>query len=267
MPWVNSRQNIVDVEYGDLMGIDSSGSQYIYITDKMIGDGLVWENGQIILNGSILSKIDLLKLLIEDLKLDFNLSSSEILLLINEFSANTQLSIDDLKLDLNLSADEILSLINETSSNTQLSIGDLKSDLNLSAADILLLINKASSNTQLLNQIYSLVEPKDPIIIYKEVRTIVKEYIEVRTTKYVEVKCGKPIPPDKVERIPTGSVNPMIIGGWVEIGNGWSLKEKRGRKYYKKSGKVISEEEYKVQTGQSNYKRPIHHNWHFPKFS
>jgi hypothetical protein len=242
MPWVNSRQNIVDVEYGDLMGIDSSGSQYIYITDKMIGDGLVWENGQIILNGSILSKIDLLKLLIEDLKLDFNLSSSEILLLINEFSANTQLSIDDLKLDLNLSTDEILSLINETSSNTEL-------------------------NTQLLNQIYSLVEPKDPIIIYKEVRTIVKEYIEVRTIKYVEVKCGKPIPPDKVERIPTGSVNPMIIGGWVEIGNGWSLKEKRGRKYYKKSGKVISEEEYKVQTGQSNYKRPIHHNWHFPKFS
>jgi hypothetical protein len=242
MPWVNSRQNIVDVEYGGLMGIDSSGSEYIYITDKMIGDGLVWENGQIILNGSILSKIDLLKLLIEDLKLDFNLSSSEILLLINEFSTNTQLSIEDLKLDLNLSADEILSLINETSSNTEL-------------------------NTQLLNQIYSLVEPKDPIIIYKEVRTIVKEYIEVRTTKYVEVKCGKPIPPDKVERIPTGSVNPMIIGGWVEIGNGWSLKEKRGRKYYKKSGKVISEEEYKVQTGQSNYKRPIHHNWHFPKFS
>jgi hypothetical protein len=242
MPWVNSRQNIVDVEYGGLMGIDSSGSQYIYITDKMIGDGLVWENGQIILNGSILSKIDLLKLLIEDLKLDFNLSSSEILLLINEFSANTQLSIDDLKLDLNLSTDEILSLISETSSNMEL-------------------------NTQLLNQIYSLVEPKDPIIIYKEVRTIVKEYIEVRTTKYVEVKCGKPIPPDKVERIPTGSVNPMIIGGWVEIGNGWSLKEKRGRKYYKKSGKVISEEEYKVQTGQSNYKRPIHHNWHFPKFS
>jgi hypothetical protein len=242
MPWVNSRQNIVDVEYGGLMGIDSSGSQYIYITDKMIGDGLVWENGQIILNGSILSKIDLLKLLIEDLKLDFNLSSSEILLLINEFSSNTQLSIDDLKLDLNLSTDEILSLINETSSNTEL-------------------------NTQLLNQIYSLVEPKDPIIIYKEVRTIVKEYIEVRTTKYVEVKCGKPIPPDKVERIPTGSINPMIIGGWVEIGNGWSVKEKRGRKYYKKSGKVISEEEYKVQTGQINYKRPIHHNWHFPKFS
>lgn len=208
MPWVNSRQNLVDVEYGRLMGVDASGCQYIYLTDNMIGDGLVWQDGQVSLNGSIISKIDLLKLLIDDLKLD----------------------------------------------------------LNLSAADILLLINEVSNNTELLNQIYSLVKPKDPIIIYKEFRTVVKEYIEIRTTKYVSVKCDI-VKPDRVEVINTGSTPPSNTGGWSDSGKGYLFKQgKYGRKYFKINSTVYSEKEFYKYMGWGSYKKPIHHNWNFPTF-
>ena len=74
-----------------------------------------------------------------------------------------------------------------------------------------------------------------PIIIYKPV--YIKDYIEIRTTKYVYVKIGNTLPPNKIEIINYGPVKPQ--NGWeiYEKISGWWIKYgKFGRNYYKLAG-------------------------------
>lgn len=204
-----NRKNEFDIDYGPLKGVDLNGVKYIYINDKMLGEGLVWNGLKVSLDTSFDVKLNMIKLLLEDLKKDFNLSQDEL--------------------------DEIVKLLNN---NKEIS----------------------KDNNDILNEIKDKIEPK---IVYKELVKKVTEYIEVRTTKYIEVSKGQK-KPDKVERINTGSLPPSGTEGWTDTGKGYWIKQKGSRKYYKVGNKVLDEDgfmrEYKI--GPYAFKKPKHWGWY-----
>ena len=96
--------------------------------------------------------------------------------------------------------------------------------------------------TDILNQLDIIESKIDPNIIYVDRHVIITQYIEVRTVKYVNVPCGQPPRPDRVDRIPTGSSRPAApIDGWVPISGGKFQKgpDQFGRVYIKTAGGKI----------------------------
>lgn len=108
------------------------------------------------------------------------------------------------------------------------------------------------SNQSLSSQL-SLIEEKvknERIIIQEKRVEVIKEkivekpilvtnYIEVRTTKYIQVKEKKP---DKVEVFPPTPIPPSSIPGWIyDSVKGYYYKIKRGIKYIRINNKVWRE--------------------------
>ena len=103
-----------------------------------------------------------------------------------------------------------------------------------------------------------LVEVVKEKIVQKPV--YIKEYIEVRTTKYIQTKDKKE---DKVERFLPTSNPPSSIPGWIfDEKNNYYYKIKRGIKYIRVNKEVYREDEY-----IKNFKniKPIRNGFHFGK--
>ena len=112
-----------------------------------------------------------------------------------------------------------------------------------------------------LGVIESLITPKIKIV---EKPVFIKEYIEVRTTKYVQTKDKKP---DKIERFPPSLIPPSSIPGWIwDDVNKYYYKIKRGIKYIKINNDVWCEDEYikKFKSIPQSLRDKYNHN-HFGK--
>jgi len=131
----------------------------------------------------------------------------------------------------------------------KLKIDGVCDDINLGNdyGDVLNDINNKTDDIN--NKTDDILDRLTPKVITIEKPIYIKEYIEIRTTKYVHLKPNIPLPNDKIETINYGSIRPQ--NGWSESGRkGWWIKEgKWGRNYYKPSGakdsEMISEEEFK----------------------
>lgn len=147
--------------------------------------------------------------------------------------------------------DEIKTIISNINNEDVISL------INSSIIDVISSINQ--SNIEILNELEIIKNKvKNETIIYRDVvKEIIKwktkiekevQYVEVRTTVYVQSKDKKP---NKVETLPPTTTPPQSIGGWNwDPTIKWYVKWKRGKKY------IMNDYQYKLLnlgSGQVSY--------------